>query len=167
MQAESVTISQLAASAEVNVETVRYYQRRGLLPEPARPVGGIRRYGGGDINRLQFIRRAQAMGFSLDEIAGLLEVRGRHACEQTRQLTELKLIDVRQRLVELRQLERDLVSLVEDCNRVRAGDCCPTLDLLEHAGNHPSAAQPPSRRQKSSQTRQSAFPAASRKQRNG
>jgi MerR family mercuric resistance operon transcriptional regulator len=148
-----VTISQLAASAEVNVETVRYYQRRGLLPEPARPAGGIRRYGGGDVRRLQFIRRAQTMGFSLDEIAGLLEVRGRRACEQTRQLTELKLIDVRRRLAELKKLEQDLVALVAACTQVRSGDCCPTLERLEHAGSHPLAVPSLGRREKASRKR--------------
>jgi MerR family mercuric resistance operon transcriptional regulator len=79
-----MTISRLAAAAGVHVETVRYYQRRGLLPEPERPMGSVRRYGPDDVGRLQFIRRAQAMGFSLDEIAGLLEVKGQRACEETR-----------------------------------------------------------------------------------
>ncbi|MBN5140947.1 MerR family transcriptional regulator [Stenotrophomonas maltophilia] len=96
-----MTISRLAAAAGVHVETVRYYQRRGLLPEPERPMGSVRRYGLNEVGRLQFIRRAQAMGFSLDEIAGLLEVKGQRACEQTRQLTELKLAEVRRRLDEL------------------------------------------------------------------
>lgn len=149
---DAITISQLAASAQVNVETVRYYQRRGLLPEPPRPVGGIRRYGSRDVGRLQFIRRAQTMGFSLDEIAGLLELRGRHACKQTRQLTELKLIDVRRRLVELAQLEKDLVVLVADCTRVHSGECCPTLELLERAGSHLLAMPFPGPSKKSSRT---------------
>lgn len=149
MQGESVTISQLAASADVHVETVRYYQRRGLLPEPSKPAGSIRRYGRGDIIRLQFIRRAQMMGFSLEEIVGLLEVRGRHACEQTRQLTELKLIDVRRRLTELKQLEQGLIALVADCAQVRSGDCCPTLELLEHAGNLLASPSPRRRKQAS------------------
>jgi MerR family mercuric resistance operon transcriptional regulator len=130
-----LTISRLAASAQVHVETVRYYQRRGLLPEPARPLGGIRRYGPAEISRLQFIRRAQAMGFSLDEIAGLLEVQGQRACESTRVLTEHKLADVRRRLTELRELERDLEQLVRACSDAPAGACCPTLDRL--AGEHP------------------------------
>jgi MerR family mercuric resistance operon transcriptional regulator len=153
MPAQTITISQLAASAEVNVETVRYYQRRGLLPEPPRPIGGIRRYGGREISRLQFIRRAQAMGFSLDEVAGLLELKGRRACEQTRRLTELKLVDVRRRLFELRNLERELVALVVDCARVRVGDCCPTLGLLEQKDSYPAATKLPTRRQNPSPSR--------------
>lgn len=135
MTGEAMTIGQLAASADVHVETVRYYQRRGLLPEPSRPAGGIRRYGPGEVGRLQFIRRAQRMGFSLEEVAGLLAVSGQHACEQTRQLTELKLEDVRRRLFELKQLEHDLLALVADCAQVGSGDGCPTLERLEHASS--------------------------------
>lgn len=126
----ALTISRLAASADVHVETVRYYQRRGLLPEPPRPQGGVRHYGASEVARLQFIRRAQAMGFTLDEIAGLLEVRGTRACEQTRKLTEHKLVDVRQRIAELQQLEQDLVFLVVECGRASADTECPTLSLL-------------------------------------
>ena len=130
MRKGAMTIGQLSIAAGVHVETVRYYQRRGLLPEPPRPAGGIRRYGAGALNRLRFIRRAQAMGFSLAEIAGLLTVRGQHACERTRQLTEEKLADVRQRLAELKHLERDLQAMVRDCARVGSGAECPTLEQL-------------------------------------
>lgn len=139
MTVKALTISRLAASAEVHVETVRYYQRRGLLDEPQRPAGGVRRYGSTDVARLQFIRRAQAMGFSLGEIAGLLEIKGQHACAQTRLLTERKLAEVRRRLGELRQLENELEHLVEKCRHVAAGDGCPALDLLTAVG---SAAAP-------------------------
>ena len=125
-----MTISRLASAVGVHVETVRYYQRRGLLLEPERPAGGVRRYGREDVGRLQFIRRAQAMGFSLDEIAGLLEVRGQRACEQTRQLTERKLDEVRRRREELQQLEADLKRLVEECRHVTEGAACPTIDRL-------------------------------------
>ena len=130
MAASAMTISRLAATAGVHVETVRYYQRRGLLSEPERPMGSVRRYGPDDVGRLQFIRRAQAMGFSLDEIVGLLEVKGQRACEETRQLTERKLAEVRRRLGELRQLEADLEHLVDECRHVVTGAPCPTLDLL-------------------------------------
>lgn len=126
----SLTISRLAASADVHVETVRYYQRRGLLPEPPRPAGGVRHYGPDEVTRLRFIRRAQAMGFSLDDIAGLLEVRGKRACERTRALTEHKLAAVRTRITELQQLEHELAALVTACGSAPADATCPTLDLL-------------------------------------
>ncbi|MBN8739126.1 MAG: MerR family transcriptional regulator [Lysobacterales bacterium 69-70] len=132
MSTQAMTISRLAAAAGVHVETVRYYQRRGLLDEPERPVGSVRRYGADEVSRLQFIRRAQAIGFSLDEIAGLLEVKGQRACEQTRQLTERKLAEVRGRLNDLRQLQADLERLLEECRRAQAGASCPTLDRLAH-----------------------------------
>jgi MerR family mercuric resistance operon transcriptional regulator len=127
---QALTIGQLAASAQVNVETVRYYQRRGLLPEPERPAGGIRRYASSDLARLRYIRRAQTMGFSLEEIVGLLALDGRRACEHTKRLTEHKLLDVRKRLGELRKLERELLRMVASCGDARADACCPTLQLL-------------------------------------
>lgn len=142
MSTTTLTIGRLAASADVHIETVRYYQRRGLLPEPERPLGGIRRYGPGDVSRLQFIRRAQTMGFTLDEIAGLMEVKGKRACEQTRQLAEFKLADVRRRLGELRQLESDLTQMVAECSQVSSGECCPTLTRLEHAKDPRIAMEP-------------------------
>lgn len=128
-----LTISQLATSGNVNVETVRYYQRRGLLSEPPRPQGGVRRYASADVARLQFIRRAQTMGFSLNEIVGLLDVHGKRACETTRAMTELKLADVRHRLHELQQLERDLVAMVDACQHTPMDADCPTLSLLKAA----------------------------------
>ena len=127
------TIGRLAETAGVHVETVRYYQRRGLLHEPVRPPGSVRRYNQSDIVRLQFIRRAKTMGFTLDEIAGLLEIKGKRACEKTRQLTELRLAAVRSKIDHLRRLEADLSQLVSECEHAPQGGYCPTLDLLEHA----------------------------------
>lgn len=128
------TIGRLATAAGVHVETVRYYQRRGLLPQPSRPLGGIRRYDDNDLARLQFIRRAQTVGFSLEEVGGLLEAHGTGACEHTRRLTENRLVDVRCKLDELRRLESELVQLVAGCAQTGPDECCPTLDRLEHAG---------------------------------
>ena len=129
------TIGRLATAAGVHVETVRYYQRRGLLNEPARPLGGVRRYGPSELTRLQFIRRAQTMGFTLDEVAGLLEIKGKHACEETRQLIERKLVEVRRKMQDLRQLEQDLQQSVVECVGAKSGKVCPTLDFLEHREN--------------------------------
>ena len=71
---ETLTIGVLAEAAGVNVETIRFYQRKGLLPEPDRPVGGIRRYGAADVARVRFIKSAQRLGFSLDDVAQLLRL---------------------------------------------------------------------------------------------
>lgn len=127
----TMTISRLADSAGVHVETVRYYQRRGLLREPARPSGGVRHYEATDVRRLQFIRRAQAMGFSLEEIAELAEINGQGACKHTRQLAEAKLADVRRKMAELRRLERELAQLAAECARAPSDTCCPALGRLE------------------------------------
>ena len=127
----AMTISRLAESAGVHVETVRYYQRRGLLREPARPNGGVRHYEAIDVSRLQFIRRAQAMGFSLGEIAELADIKGKGACEHTRQLTEAKLADVRRKIAALRRLECDLAQVAAECARAPSDTCCPALDRLE------------------------------------
>lgn len=127
----TMTISRLADSAGVHIETVRYYQRRGLLREPPRPMGGVRRYDATDVSRLQFIRRAQAMGFSLEEIADLAQLNGQGACEHTRQLTELKLAEVRRKITELHRLERELAQLAAECAKTPSDAPCPALDRLE------------------------------------
>ncbi len=87
-----LTISQLATAAAVNIETVRYYQRRGLLRQPTRPPGSVRRYASADVDQLRFIKRAQAMGFTLEEIRNLLKLRTQDACHATRALATEKLV---------------------------------------------------------------------------
>lgn len=129
----TLTIGRLALATDVHIETVRYYQRIGLLQEPARPLGSVRRYGPPDVARLQFIRRAKTMGFTLEEIAGLLQLKGQRACSQTRRLTEHKLLDVRRKLEDLQRLEAELVQLADDCAHAPRGGHCPTLDFLRQA----------------------------------
>ncbi|GGK06213.1 MerR family transcriptional regulator [Luteimonas terricola] len=123
----TLTIGRLATAANVNVETVRYYQRRGLIPEPERPAGSVRRYGPDDVKRLQFIRRAQTMGFSLAEVQALQQVVGASSCQQTQLLTERKLTNVRGRISDLRKLEADLEKQLDKCAQAPAGAPCPTL----------------------------------------
>ena len=132
MSNERMTIGRLAAAGGVNVETVRYYQRRGLMPEPEKPRSGIRTYSSAALARLRFIRRAQPLGFSLDEIRELLELQGGGACSRTLQLTEAKLVDIRLRLAELLRLESELLKLVRDCQRAPSAASCPTLDFLDN-----------------------------------
>lgn len=131
MAASGLTISRFAAAAGVHVETVRYYQRRGLLPDPGPASRGIRRYNDLHVARLRFIRRAQAMGFTLQEIAQLLDVRGQRACAQMRVLTERKLAEVQHRLTELRQLEGELQQWVRACSQTGTDKSCPTLNRLD------------------------------------
>ena len=88
------TIGQLAAVAEVNVETIRYYQRRGLLSEPPRPSGSVRRYGAADADRVRFVKSAQRLGFSLDDVAELLRLEDGAGCVDARRLAQRKLDEV-------------------------------------------------------------------------
>ncbi|MDD3577045.1 MAG: MerR family transcriptional regulator, partial [Halothiobacillus sp.] len=88
---ENLSIGVLAKSAGVNVETIRFYQRKGLLPEPDKPYGSIRRYGEADVARVRFVKSAQRLGFSLDEIAELLHLEDGTHCEQASRLAEHKL----------------------------------------------------------------------------
>lgn len=95
------TIGGLAEAAGINLETIRYYQRRGLMPEPARPQGGIRRYGQPDLARVRFVKSAQRLGFSLEEVIELLKLEDGSHCGQARVQGERKLADVRARLEDL------------------------------------------------------------------
>ncbi len=134
----SSTIGTLARNAGVNVETVRYYQRRGLLAEPPRPLGGVRRYGEEALRRLHFIRQCQSLGFSLDEVGELLALDdGRH-CTEASALAADRLKDVRVRLARLRRIERALAGLVSQCQRSRGRMRCPLIDALSSgAAVHP------------------------------
>jgi len=129
--AELHTIGTLARQAGVNVETVRYYQRRGLLEQPPRPPGGIRRYRAVHARRLRFIKQAQGLGFSLEEVKDLLALEdGRH-CREAERLGALKLAVVRARLAQLRQVERALARLVGQCHSNRGTVSCPLIAALE------------------------------------
>jgi MerR family mercuric resistance operon transcriptional regulator len=125
------TIGGLAKAAAVNVETVRYYQRRGLLSEPARSLGAIRRYGAADVDRLRFIRRAQAVGFTLTEIATLLNLRSRVCCSATRALAATKVAVIDERVNELMQLRAELSHWIADCDANASDASCPVIEHLD------------------------------------
>lgn len=99
--ATELTIGKLADAAGVNVETIRYYQRRGLLDEPAKPLGGHRRYPVDMVKRLRFIKRAQALGFTLSEVGGLLTLDESCACAETRARAARKLALIEQKMADL------------------------------------------------------------------
>jgi MerR family mercuric resistance operon transcriptional regulator len=127
------TISTLAESAGVNVETIRFYQRKGLMPEPARPYGSIRRYGAVDLARVRFIKSAQRLGFSLDEIGELLKLEDGARCSEARQLAAHKLADVRRKLTDLQRIESVLTALVARCSAVRGRVNCPLIASLQES----------------------------------
>lgn len=140
---ELPTIGTLARQAGVHVETVRYYQRRGLLEEPRRPPGGIRRYSEAHARRLRFIKQAQGLGFSLEEVKDLLTLEdGRH-CREAERLGALKLTAVRERLAQLRHVERALAGLVNQCRCNRGTVSCPLIAALER---EPTTVRPRNRR---------------------
>ncbi|EKP2261756.1 Hg(II)-responsive transcriptional regulator [Escherichia coli] len=102
---ENLTIGVFAKAAGVNVETIRFYQRKGLLREPDKPYGSIRRYGEADVVRVKFVKSAQRLGFSLDEIAELLRLDDGTHCEEASSLAEHKLKDVREKMADLARME--------------------------------------------------------------
>jgi MerR family transcriptional regulator, mercuric resistance operon regulatory protein len=124
------TIGALAAAAGVHVETIRYYQRRGLVAEPPRPPAGVRRYGEQHAQRLRFIKRAQAMGFTLAEVNQLVRLRAGRSCRATRELAAAKLQTVDVRIRALRQLRKELARLVADCDANTEKTRCPMIDVL-------------------------------------
>lgn len=126
----NLTIGGMAAETGVGVEAIRYYQRRGLLREPGRTDGRIRRYGTADVERLRFIKAAQRVGFSLDEIRNLLSLEDDSGCATARALASHKLEDVRARLDNLKRLERVLSELVARCDSGRGQVACPLIAAL-------------------------------------
>lgn len=128
------TIGQLAREAGINVETVRFYQRRGLLSEPDRPAGGIRRYSSIDTERIRFIKAAQRLGFSLDDVEELLRLEYGTHCSQARQLAERKLTEIRGKIDDLRRIESTLDEMVGRCRAVRGKVSCPLIASVCRAG---------------------------------
>jgi MerR family mercuric resistance operon transcriptional regulator len=129
---DSLTVGALADAAGVNVETVRFYQRKGLMPKPRRPAGGIRRYGQADLARLGFIKAGQRLGFSLDEVSELLKLEDGTHCDEARRLAERKLRDVREKLAHLRRIRFALSQLVGRCGSARGAMKCPLIASLGH-----------------------------------
>jgi MerR family mercuric resistance operon transcriptional regulator len=126
-----LTIGGLAKAADVNVETIRFYQRKGLMPEPDRPTGGIRRYGEQELSRVGFIKSAQRLGFSLDEIGDLLKLEDGSSCAQARQKAQAKLADVRAKLADLHRMEDALASLIKLCGAAKGKVRCPLIAALK------------------------------------
>ena len=113
---DALTIGKLSRAAGVHVETIRYYQRRGLLAEPRRPERGARRYGADAIARLGFIRRAQEVGFTLDEVKALLVLGETPNCRGARTLAAKKLELVESRIHDLERMRHALSSLIDQCD---------------------------------------------------
>jgi MerR family mercuric resistance operon transcriptional regulator len=124
-----MTIGKLAEAAGVNVETIRYYQRRGLLEEPTKPLYGQRRYSLEQARRVRFIKRAQALGFTLAEVGQLLILNEARSCKTTRALAVHKLELIDSKLADLGAVRQALGKLVRQCDAGN-GPECPIIDAL-------------------------------------
>ncbi len=128
-------IGQMSRETGVNIETIRYYERIGIMPKPDRTAGGNRQYNHDQLKRLFFIRRARGLGFSLEEIRGLFEMVDRKdfTCGEVHDLTVDHLASVQDKIANLKKLEKALSAMAAECGR---GDVpeCPILDTLFEAG---------------------------------
>ena len=127
---DTLTIGQVAAQAGVNKETIRYYQSLGLVPEPHRPPGSVRRYGPATVARLHFIKRSQELGFTLAEVRKLLLLEDGQDCGRTRKLAEEKLAVIHDRIADLGRMQRLLESLIRQCRRGKRPTSCPIIETL-------------------------------------
>jgi MerR family transcriptional regulator, mercuric resistance operon regulatory protein len=132
MAMRGLTIGKLADAAGVHLETIRYYERIGVMPKPARTTSGYRSYGVEHARRLSFIRRARELGFAIEEIKTLLALAepGHRSCADVRLLAVARLSDVRAKISDLRRLERILARTVAQCSG-DATPACPVLDMLD------------------------------------
>jgi Hg(II)-responsive transcriptional regulator len=135
---EMFTIGQLARSAGVGVETVRYYERQGLLEQPSRRPSGYRQYSLDSAVRLRFIRAAKELGFSLREIQELLGLRGgsEMACCEVREIVKVKVAAIEEKIAALNRIKEALEDLLADCLAPPLPDGCPLLDALERRASH-------------------------------
>ena len=130
---ERLTIGRLAKAADIGVETIRFYEREGLLPEPERTASGYRQYAPDTVDRLDFIRRAKALGFSLGEIRellGLARADGDRA--GVKALAEHKLAEIERRIEELRRMRAALADLTRQCSGHGPIEGCPIIEALTH-----------------------------------
>ena len=126
----NLTIGGVAKEAGVHKETIRYYQSLGLVAEPKREPGSVRRYGAPTVARLHFIKRAQQLGFSLEEVAKLLLLEDGQSCAQTRKLAEHKLELIEERMSDLGRMRVLLKSLIKQCQQGKRPRACPIIATL-------------------------------------
>lgn len=133
----ALTIGRVAAAAGVNVQTIRYYERRGLLPSPSRTPAGYRQYSGDAIDRLRFIRHAQELGFPLADVQELLalQVRRNVACTPVEKAVRRQIDRVQSKILSLRRIEQTLQQLASACATRRPTTSCPILEALEEDAN--------------------------------
>lgn len=133
MERETLRTGEVAAQAGVNIQTLRYYERRGLLKEPARRASGYREYSPDAVKLIRFVKRAQDLGFTLAEIEELLRLRSDHdpACSEVRSAAQAKIDDIEHKIRHLRAIKRALGLLVASCATEGSARHCPMLEALD------------------------------------
>jgi len=129
----TLTIGQVAKQAGVGVETIRFYEREGLIDDPRRHASGYREYAPDVVHRIRFIRHAKELGFTLREIRELLELRVEpdRKCGDVLELAQVKIADIDERIRKLKKMRRALAGLTRDCQRGRPTDECPILKAMD------------------------------------
>ena len=131
LQSSSFTIGILSSHTRCNIDTIRYYERAGLLPAPPRTTGGHRVYGPDHLKRLTFIRRSRQLGFTLEDVRGLLELvdGNSYTCAEVKVMTLDHVASIRRKIADLRKLERVLKEMAAQCSGDEVPDC-PVIDAL-------------------------------------
>lgn len=130
------SIGKLAEDAGVAIDTVRYYERNGLLKPAGRLASGYRRYGDAELKRLRFIRRAKALGFSLEDIRALLELSAERNVARVKRAAQQKLADIEARIAELDRMRHGLHALIAACPGHGRAEACPILNALNEEEPH-------------------------------
>ena len=136
MPSNAFTISKLADAVGVNIETVRYYQRRGILDEPKRVNGSFRAYDETHLQRLRFIKRAQELGFPLDDVAELLSLSASVDRKRLREVARMRAADIRRKMAHLESMASALEHLAENCARTAPHRACPIVAALNEPAGH-------------------------------
>ncbi|CDT56049.1 Mercuric resistance operon regulatory protein [Vibrio coralliirubri] len=125
----ALTIGKLADAAGVNVETIRFYERKGLITQPQKPIEGFRQYSSEILQRIHFIKQAQELGFTLDEISSLLKL-GDKDCQEVQAFAQKKLILIRKKIIDLQRLESNFSNLIYLCSNT-PNSSCPIVDSFK------------------------------------
>jgi MerR family mercuric resistance operon transcriptional regulator len=149
-----IAIGRLSKATGTNIDTIRYYERAGLLPAPARSEGGYRLYRVDQLKRLNFVRRARTLGFSISEVRTLLRLADerKRPCSEVKALAEAHLADVRAKVADLKAMERVLKETVARC-AAGTGSHCPLIDALYRDGTAPTPRTPSVPRQRTWRSR--------------
>ena len=127
---ERRTIGDVARQCGVGVETIRYYEREGIINQPKKGMGAFREYPEDVVHRIRFIKRAKELGFSLDEITELLSLRvkGSGSCSSVKNKAERKIAQIEEKIADLKQIQSALKKVKDSCERQAPGDKCPVLE---------------------------------------